>query len=111
MTLQEIMEVVEEEDFDVTLTGGDPLYWGEKLIPLIAAIKALGKDIWLYTGYTISQIRLSPVLRRVIRGVDTVVEGPFILSQKDPDLLFRGSANQRIIPLSICKSGGFKLFL
>ena len=105
MTLREITEIVEEEDFDVTLTGGDPLYMGERLIPLINAIKSLGKNIWLYTGYTISEIRLSPILRRVVHGIDTIVEGPFVLAQKDPDLRFRGSANQRIIRLSDMESG------
>ena len=28
---------------------------------------------------------------------DTMVDGPFILAQRDPDLVFRGSANQRVI--------------
>lgn len=99
-TLSELMEIIEEEDFDVTLTGGDPLSHPATLPHLIRAIKGLGKNIWLYTGYTISRIRLSPTLRKAIEGVDTVVEGPFVLSLRDTDLRFRGSSNQRIIHLT-----------
>lgn len=99
MTIPEIMAVVEEEDFDVTLTGGDPLFHADKLPLLTKEIKKLGKNIWLYTGYTINRIRLSPRLRKAIADIDTIVEGPFILSLRDPDLPFRGSSNQRIISL------------
>jgi anaerobic ribonucleoside-triphosphate reductase activating protein len=31
--------------------------------------------------------------------LDVLVDGPFILEQRDTDLLFRGSPNQRIIYL------------
>lgn len=99
MTVDEILEVVREEDFDVTLTGGDPLMHPHKLPLLTAAIRSLGKSIWLYTGYTISQIRLNPALRCAVADIDTIVEGPFILALRDTDLIFRGSANQRIIHL------------
>lgn len=99
MTVEEIMQVVREEDFDVTLTGGDPLMHADKLPLLTSAIRAYGKRIWLYTGYTISRIRMSASLRRAVADIDTIVEGPFILALRDTDLLFRGSSNQRIIHL------------
>ncbi|MDE6010573.1 MAG: anaerobic ribonucleoside-triphosphate reductase activating protein [Muribaculaceae bacterium] len=100
MTLSEILAVVEDEDFDVTLTGGDPLMNAEKLPPLIKGIKALGKSVWIYTGYTISRIRLSSLLRKAVEGADAIVEGPFKIELLDPDLRFRGSSNQRIIEIS-----------
>lgn len=100
MSADEILKVIEEEDFDVTLSGGDPLMHPEKINYLCREIKSrLNKNIWLFTGYTISQIRLSPSLRKGIEFVDTLVEGRFIQSLRDPDLSFRGSSNQRIIPL------------
>ena len=65
MTLDEILAIIEEEDFDVTLTGGDPLMQPEKVRLLTKAIKQrFNKNIWLFTGFTISQIRLSPELRK-----------------------------------------------
>lgn len=49
--------------------------------------------------YTWEEIIATPLLTDTIRNADVVVEGPFIMAQKDPDLLFRGSANQRIIDI------------
>lgn len=97
MTLAEIMEIVEEEDFDVTLTGGDPLYNAEKIAILSKAIKETGHTVWLYTGFTIEEIRESGELSKPLPYLEAIVEGPFIKSLRDPDLLFRGSSNQRII--------------
>ena len=97
MTLDEIMEIVREEDFDVTLSGGDPLFNPESTAELIHALKADGRNVWVYTGYTWEEIQENPVLMDAVKEADTVVEGPFIMALKDPDLLFRGSSNQRII--------------
>lgn len=100
MTLSSLMDIIREEDFDVTLTGGDPLWLGMKLLPLVEAIKGEGKNIWLYTGFTISEIRLSPIKRRIAGLVDTIVEGRFVEALRDPDLRFRGSSNQRVVAIS-----------
>lgn len=99
MTLREILDIVREEDFDVTLSGGDPLMHPGHTAILAREIKALGKNIWLYTGYTIEEIRASERLSAPLPWIDTIVEGPFIESLRDTDLLFRGSSNQRIITL------------
>lgn len=99
MTLSEIMEVVNEEDFDVTLTGGDPLYNPEDVAILARRIKESGHRVWLYTGFTIEQIRASNQLSLPLPYLEAIVEGPFVQSLRDPDLIFRGSSNQRIIYL------------
>ena len=100
MFLSEILDIIREEDFDVTLTGGDPLFMNtDDLIVLLKEVKNLGYDIWLYTGFTIEEIRDSGRLRPVLEYVDTIVDGPFIEELRDPDLPFRGSANQNIIRL------------
>lgn len=97
MTIDEIMSVVEEEDFDVTLTGGDPMYNIDALCELSDAIHQAGHNVWLYTGYTWEEIVDNDNLREAAKHVDVIVDSPFILELKDPDLLFRGSSNQRII--------------
>ena len=99
MTLEEIMAIVEEEDFDVTLTGGDPLYEPTSLLPLLRALKENNRNIWLYTGYTWEEITARPELLEVMRYVDVVVDGRYEEELRDPDLRFRGSRNQRIIEL------------
>lgn len=100
MTLSDIMQIVEEEDFDVTMTGGDPLYNAEKIATLAKSIVESGHTVWLYTGFTIEQILESPELSKPLPYLEAIVEGPFIESLRDTDLLFRGSSNQRIIKLN-----------
>lgn len=97
MTADEIMAVVEEEDFDVTFSGGDPLMHPEAIAELAKRINEAGHTVWIYTGYTWEEIIASPLLRLPLPWTEAVVEGPFIESLRDPDLLFRGSSNQRII--------------
>ena len=67
------------------------------LLPLLKRIRIMlpGKDVWLYTGYRWEAVQSSPLLPYV----DVVVDGPFVESEKDIALAFRGSRNQRIIYL------------
>lgn len=97
MTLEEIMEVVEEEDFDVTLTGGDPLHDPEALKALVKALKINGRNIWIYTGFTWEEIAGNETLLSAVKEADVIVDGLYVESLRDPDLPFRGSSNQRII--------------
>lgn len=99
MSLQEIMDIVEEEDFDVTLSGGDPLYYPEKLEVLIKALKINRRNVWVYTGFSWEQIISSPKLRSSIQNADVLVDGKFIKELRNIDLPFRGSSNQRIIKI------------
>lgn len=96
-SVDELMEIVEEEDFDVTLTGGDPLYHVDFMVTLADRIHALGKNVWLYTGFTWDQIVNDSNLSKILEHVDVIVDSPFVKSLRDTDLLFRGSSNQRII--------------
>ena len=45
MTIDEIMNVVEENGFNVTLTGGDPLFSIPAITPLVEAIHSAGYSI------------------------------------------------------------------
>lgn len=97
MTVDEIVDHVVENDFDVTLSGGDPLYQIEGVLALCAELARLGKNVWCYTGFTIEEINADPSLRRITTAVDAIVEGPFVSELRDLSLQFRGSSNQRII--------------
>lgn len=100
MSLKEIMDIVKDEDFDVTLTGGDPLCSPEKTLRLVKEIKEAGYGIWLYTGYLYEEIKENKELKNIVNYVDAIVEGPYIEALKNDDVKFRGSANQRIITLN-----------
>ena len=91
------MERVTEEDFNVTLTGGDPLWQVEKILPLAKAIKENGYTVWCYTGFTWEEITASDRLSSILPRFDVVVEGRFVEELRDISLRFRGSSNQRMI--------------
>lgn len=99
MSLEEILEIVEEEDFNVTLTGGDPLYNPRALGLLIKALKENRRNVWIYTGFIWEEISRTPEYLKAIEEADVLVDGPFIEDLKNPDLFFRGSSNQRIIDI------------
>ncbi len=101
MEVDDILKVILDDEFsNVTFTGGDPLYQVEAFTELARKIKEKSdKTIWCYTGYTIEQIRADERLSMILPYLDVIVDGPFILAQRDTELLFRGSANQRIIYL------------
>ena len=93
-------DVVREEDFDVTFSGGDPMYHPEEVKIIARKVHDMGHTVWLYTGFTWEELQKSPVLTQVLREIDVIVDGPFIHALKERDLLFRGSSNQRIIDVA-----------
>lgn len=98
MTDDEILEVIERNDFNVTLSGGDPMYHPAEIATLCHRIKSeLHKNIWLYTGFRWENIYGKPEYADILKHIDVMVDGPFILSRRDISLRFRGSGNQRII--------------
>lgn len=99
MSVDEIMEEIIENDFDVTFTGGDPMYSVGAIIPLAKEIKNIGKDIWCYTGFLYGDIISDSRKRELLKYIDVLVDGPFIESLRDIHLLFRGSSNQRLIDI------------
>ncbi len=106
MTLSEIMDIVRDEDFDVTLSGGDPLFNPEPVRNLIEALKHDGRNVWIFTGFRWEEIMASEKLRDAVELADVVVDGPFVESLRNPDLLFRGSSNQRLIDVGRSISSG-----
>jgi len=91
----------------LTLLGGDPLEKPNQapLIPLLRKVKEIypDKDIWCFTGYDFEKDILGEMFenwkdtKEFMSYIDVLVDGEFILEQKDLSLWFKGSANQRTI--------------
>jgi anaerobic ribonucleoside-triphosphate reductase activating protein len=83
----------------LTLSGGDPFTQAAPCAVLAEQVRALGLGVMVYTGYLWEDLLAagSPAQRRLIEAADILVDGPFIQAQKNIDLRFRGSANQRLI--------------
>lgn len=99
ITVDELLERIRFERFNVTFTGGDPIYQIDNLIELAKSINDYGLTIWLYTGFTIEELEGIAKWQELKPFIEAVVDGPFIESRRDIGLQFRGSDNQRIIYL------------
>lgn len=107
MTTDEVMKIIVADPYaNVTFSGGDPLYQAEGFTELARAIRSqTQKTIWCYTGFTFEAIVKIPRYRQLLDEIDVLVDGPFVKSLRDEDLLVRGSSNQRLIdvPASLVK--------
>ncbi|MBJ2183474.1 MAG: anaerobic ribonucleoside-triphosphate reductase activating protein [Muribaculaceae bacterium] len=99
-TVQQLLERIDKNDFNVTLSGGDPMYQAKALLPLAKAIKERGLTIWCYTGFLYEQLLEMPDAAELLKYIDVLVDGPYVDAQRDPDLRFRGSSNQRLIDVA-----------
>ena len=96
ISVDELMEHIVENDLDVTFSGGDPMLQIDQVTELARRVKALGKNLWCYTGYRFEAIKSSE-LSKILPYLDVIVDGRFQNDQRDVTLRFRGSANQRVI--------------
>jgi anaerobic ribonucleoside-triphosphate reductase activating protein len=89
----------------ITLSGGEPFLQPGPLSRLAEQIKARGKTVFTYTGYTFEDLfrqmredgELGPAVASLLSFTDTLIDGPYVEELKDLDLPFRGSSNQRIL--------------
>ena len=79
----------------ITLTGGEPFLQIAPAAELAKAAKNLDLNVWCYTGYKIEELPTNAF--ELLEYVDVLVDGEYIESQRDLELKFRGSKNQRII--------------
>lgn len=87
---------------NLSILGGEPLDTYEKryfLKLLIRVVKQKYPDIviCLWTGFLYNNA--IDLAGDIISQVDYLIEGPFILSQRDVTLKWRGSRNQHIIDI------------
>ena len=85
----------------LTFCGGEP-FLQPKACKEIAdwARSEMGWNIWSFTGYLYEKIRERGGPEwEFCQSLDALIDGPFILSQRDLTLKFRGSRNQRLLHL------------
>jgi anaerobic ribonucleoside-triphosphate reductase activating protein len=83
---------------NLSILGGEPLAPYNRIgtIELCKNFKKKfpHKTIWLWTGYTIEEIQ--DTMPELLLYVDVLIDGQYIESLKDENLMWRGSSNQRI---------------
>lgn len=100
-TIEELFDIIVSDEFcDVVFSGGDPMFQVEAFAELAKMIKnRTNKAIWCYSGYTYEEIKNNASMSVILPFLDALVDGRYIDSQRNTNLRFRGSENQRIIHL------------
>ncbi len=107
-TEQEILDACDKPYIrGLSLLGGEPFEPANQkaLLPLLRRFRERfpDKTVWCYSGYNYELDMLTgqlgdwTVTKEMLGLLDVLVDGEFVQDQKDLNLRFRGSANQRII--------------
>ena len=92
----------------VTFSGGEPFCQAEALVPVAEAVKAMHKHLMIYTGYLYEQLLKMEEsgVQRLLELADVLVDGPFLMAERNLTLQYRGSENQRVIDLAKTRAAG-----
>jgi len=92
----------------LTLSGGEPFAQAEGCAELAAAARAHGLNVWAYSGWTFEALLKEPMpgARKLLELCDVLVDGPFVLARRSLSLLWRGSANQRVLDVQKSLAAG-----
>ena len=101
----------------LTLLGGEPFEPKNQptLVGLLRRVKEKypRKTVWCFTGFRLDEELLqkgsyprTEYTDEMLSYIDILVDGRFVLAQKDISLQFRGSRNQRIIDMNRTRETG-----
>ena len=104
---QELFEKLNHDYISgITFSGGDPLHPLNRE-PITALAKEINetfpdKTIWLYTGFLWEDLQNEEILKYI----DVLVDGEFMIDLLDTKLKWCGSSNQRIIDVPASLDAG-----
>jgi anaerobic ribonucleoside-triphosphate reductase activating protein len=84
----------------LSILGGEPFENIDATRELVRAFRAKfgnTKTIWVWSGFYLHEILADSRKIAVLKYVDVLVDGRFILEQRDTSLRFRGSRNQSVL--------------
>lgn len=104
-TLNEVINAIGSNGVirNLSIMGGEPLCAENLFLTsmLIFNVKEKYPDIkyYVWTGYTYEELleRNEQKLNWILDNIDYLIDGPFILAERDITLPMRGSRNQRIL--------------
>ena len=112
--IQEILDCLSKPYIrGLSLLGGEPMEPEnqEAILRLSRRVRERfpDKDIWCYSGYLFPRLAAGEVgqhSREILELLDVLVDGPFVLAQKNLSVRFRGSDNQRLIDVPASLAAG-----
>lgn len=91
----------------ITFSGGEPFCQPEPLLELARLVHSINKDVTVFSGYTYEEIMdMDGSAKALLNECDVLIDGKFIEEQKNLELHFRGSENQRLIDLNKTRKRG-----
>lgn len=92
----------------LTLSGGEPFTQAEDCLTLARAAHEHDLNVWGYSGWTYEYLLNSGTEEQqaLLKELDVLVDGPFLLEQRSLSLAWRGSFNQRVIDVPASLSAG-----
>lgn len=91
----------------VTFSGGEPMCQPDEFLTLAQEIKKRSLDIVIFSGYTFEELQImaesNPSIGELLLLTDYLIDGKFVLAEKDLALSFRGSKNQRYIDMNLTR--------
>lgn len=115
---ERIVQMVSEPTISgLSILGGDPLCQDvdglTALSMLCNQVRCVSKTVWLWTGFTWEDVFSSPCRdaqhrcqRFLLSNCNVVVDGTFRQELADRKLVWRGSANQRVIDVQASLRAG-----
>ncbi len=89
-----------------TFSGGEPFEQAAALLPLAKRIREHGYELAIYSGYLYEEIVADPDKRALLAYANTLVDGRFVLAERNLLLKFKGSNNQRVIDVPASLAAG-----
>lgn len=95
-----------------TISGGEPMNQSEDLAALMDKLQEISRDILIYTGYTLDDLKSTkdPSVCKVLSRTTVLIDGAYIEDLNDNSLL-RGSSNQRIHILKVDFESRYREYL
>ena len=100
MAVEDIVSIVRSNPLcrGVTFSGGEPFAQAEAFAKLAKLLKEKGYEVASYSGYTFEELLTgSEAQKSLLKAIDILIDGPFLMQEKSLELIFRGSRNQRIL--------------
>ncbi len=94
----------------ITLSGGEPFCQPKAMAAIAKGVKERGKTVFAFTGFTYEELvkkaESGDGTQDLLDLCDMIVDGRFVLAERDLSLRFRGSRNQRILDMQATREAG-----
>jgi anaerobic ribonucleoside-triphosphate reductase activating protein len=111
-SIEELIKMINKNSgiSGITFSGGEPFAQASAAVALAGRIRLLGLNLVVYSGYTYEKLRAlgqaDSAISKLMEAAWLLIDGPYLESEQDLTLAFRGSRNQRVIDLKETLSEG-----